>query len=57
VDLRTNGTQFVPKDQEGQSSLDYRAHMNSDGSPSEAVAAGYMWQPGTELSGQFARAS
>lgn len=57
VDLRTNGTQFVPKDQEGQSSLDYRAHLNSEGSPSGAVANGYMWQPGTELAGQFARAS
>lgn len=57
VDLRTKGTQFVPKDQEGQGSLDYRAYMNSDGSPSEAIAEGYMWQPGTELAGQFARAS
>lgn len=57
LDLRTNGTQFVPRDQEGQSSLEYRRHMNSEGSPSEAVAAGYMWQPGSELRGQFARAS
>jgi hypothetical protein len=24
--------------------------MNSQGSPSEIVAAGYRWQPGTELS-------
>jgi hypothetical protein len=23
--------------------------MNSKGSPSETVAAGYMWKPGTEL--------
>ena len=27
----------------------YREQLNSDGSPSETVAAGYMWQPGTEL--------
>lgn len=57
VDLRTDGAQFVAKDKEGQSSLDYRAQMNSEGSPSEAVAAGYQWQPGTEAKARFARAS
>lgn len=49
VDLRASGTQFVPKSQESAASLQYRTHLNSDGSPSEAVAAGYMWSPGTEL--------
>lgn len=29
--------------------LTYRKHMNSDGSPSDLIAAGYVWQPGTEL--------
>jgi hypothetical protein len=24
--------------------------MNSEGSPTETVAAGYVWRPGTELS-------
>jgi len=49
VDLRTNGTQYVPKAQEGASSLSYREHMNSDGVPAMMVSAGYEWRPGTEL--------
>lgn len=49
VDLRAKGTQFVDKSQESQVSIDYRNHLNSDGSPSESVAAGYIWTPGTEL--------
>jgi hypothetical protein len=39
----------VGLEQEPQSSLDYRNHMNSEGSPSETVAAGYSWTPGTEV--------
>ena len=27
----------------------YREHLNSEGSPSEAVASGYRWTPGTEV--------
>lgn len=27
----------------------YREQMNAHGSPSESVAAGYRWAPGTEL--------
>ncbi|MCS0614929.1 hypothetical protein NX783_19505 [Massilia kyonggiensis] len=49
VDLRALGTQFVPKAHEDQASIAYRRQMNGDGSPSEAVAAGYVWTPGTEL--------
>ncbi|HEY0335714.1 MAG TPA: hypothetical protein VGC70_00125 [Burkholderiales bacterium] len=49
VDLRALGTQFVPKAQEGPASRDYRAQVNSQGSPSQAIAAGYRWAPGTEL--------
>jgi hypothetical protein len=49
VDLRASGTQFVDKSQEGPESLAYREQMNSEGSPSEIVAAGYRWTPGTEL--------
>lgn len=30
-------------------SLGYRRQLNADGSPSELIAAGYIWQPGTEL--------
>lgn len=49
VDLRASGTRFVPRDQEPPGSLAYRAHLNAKGSPSETVAAGYRWRPGTEL--------
>jgi hypothetical protein len=49
VDLRTDGVQFVARDAEGANSIAYRNLVNADGSPSEAVASGYMWSPGTEL--------
>jgi len=49
VDLRTNGTQFVDKAQESQASIAYRDQLNSAGSPSETVAAGYIWTPGGEI--------
>jgi hypothetical protein len=49
VNLRANGTAIVPRPQESAASLHYRTHINSDGSPSEAVAAGYIWSPGTEM--------
>jgi hypothetical protein len=49
VDLRALGAQFVDKAEEGPASKEYRAHINSHGVPSQAVAAGYRWRPGTEL--------
>lgn len=49
VDLRADGPDFVLKADEPQSSLVYRRQMNSEGSPSQVVAAGYRWAPGTEL--------
>jgi rubrerythrin len=52
VDLRAAGTQFIHKDEEEERaplSIQYRDQMNSEGSPSEVVAAGYTWTPGTEL--------
>jgi len=52
VDLRAAGTQFIHKDEEPERaklSIAYREQMNSEGSPSEIVAAGYTWTPGTEL--------
>jgi rubrerythrin len=51
VDLQAVGTQFVPRDQVPPDSptLEYQRQMNSQGSPSQDVAAGYIWQPGTEL--------
>lgn len=50
VGLRARGVDFVPADQESEASRNYRTHLNSKGSPSEIVAAGYTWSPGTELS-------
>jgi rubrerythrin len=49
VDLRADGPAFVDKSKEPKESLAYRHHMNSEGSPSQIVAAGYRWAPGTEL--------
>ena len=55
VDLRTHGTRFVARDAESELSLAYRATINSEGSPSETVAAGYRWVPGTELNDPLIR--
>jgi hypothetical protein len=52
VDLRASGREFIHKDEEADRSplsIAYRDQMNSEGSPSETVAAGYTWTPGTEL--------
>ena len=49
VDLRANGPDFVPLEQDPERSQKYRQHLNSEGSPTEAAPAGYVWNPGTEL--------
>lgn len=49
VDLRTDGTNYVPRDEEDEASIRYRDKMNSEGIPAEIVSAGYQWLPGTEL--------
>ena len=52
VDLRAAGTRFINVADEAEqapASIAYREQMNSEGSPSEIVAAGYVWTPGTEL--------
>ncbi len=51
VDLRARGSKFIPKEEEKDDSpsVVYREQMNSNGSPSDVVAAGYKWKPGTEL--------
>ena len=52
VDLRAAGTRFINAEDEPEqapASIAYREQMNSEGSPSEIVAAGYVWVPGTEL--------
>ncbi len=51
VDLRARGPEFISSAEEraeAPSSV-YRAQLNAEGSPSELVAAGYRWAPGTEL--------
>lgn len=54
VNLRTSGPNYVPLEQESEASLRYRQHINSSGSPSDAIAANYIWQPGTELARKIA---
>lgn len=49
LDLRADGPRFVPAAQEPARSRRQREMLNADGSPSETVAAGYQWRPGTEL--------
>jgi hypothetical protein len=52
VGLTAVGETFVPFSQEDPNgaSAKQRAQLNSDGSPSDTVARGYVWTPGTELS-------
>ncbi len=54
VELRARGTQFIPASEEKPDwpSVKYREQLNSEVSPSETVAAGYVWMPGTELNGE-----
>src|SRR5690606_25931353 len=49
--LSAVGADFVARDRESKLTRAYRDHMNSEGSPSDIVAADYVWQPGTELAG------
>ena len=54
VDLRANGPDIVNKSHEPSRSQQYRKQLNSEGSPSETVTAGYRWAPGGELSQKIA---
>jgi hypothetical protein len=47
--LSAVGTEFVDREHESEETRAYREHMNSAGSPTQTVAAGYVWHPGTEL--------
>lgn len=49
VDLRADGANFVPSEQEPERSRRYRERINAEGSPSESVPGGYRWVPGGEL--------
>ena len=47
--LRRSGTQYVDEAQEPIESREYRHQLNREGSPSETIAEGWVWVPGTEL--------
>ena len=49
VQMRSSGTEYVDSAREPERSRRYREQLNSEGSPSETVAAQYIWRPGTEL--------
>ena len=49
MDLSCAGGVYVSRSQESRLTRDWRARVNAEGSPSEALAAGYAWYPGTEL--------
>jgi hypothetical protein len=49
VQLSARGTEIVDRSQESEATRGYREQMNSEGSPSDTAAAGYVWQPGTDL--------
>lgn len=57
VNLRASGADFVDIEEEPEASLEYRRHLHSEGAPSEAIAAGYLWRPGTELNRDAIRAA
>ncbi len=49
VDYRSVGKEYVTSsEEETERSQDYRDFMHSEGIPSETVAAGYIYKPGTE---------
>ena len=52
VGLSASGPNFIALSDETSSSpsVQYRDHLNSEGSPSNTVSAGYVWSPGSELS-------
>jgi len=49
VQLSSKGTEYIDRAQESDATRTYREHMNAEGSPSQTVATGYVWRPGTEL--------
>ncbi len=49
VPLRKDGTRFVDEAQEAVASIRWRNHLHAQGCPSQVIASGYQWAPGTEL--------
>jgi hypothetical protein len=56
VDFRPNGTK-IGAFPDTAASIAYREQLNSEGSPTELVAASFRWRPGTELTGTTHSAS
>ncbi len=53
--LSAYGAELVQRRQEPDRTRHYRAHVNADDVPSNIVAAGYTWHPGTELAARESR--
>lgn len=49
VDFRARGQDIGMLEEESPATIAYRERINRAGSPSERVAVGYRWRPGTEL--------
>jgi hypothetical protein len=49
IPFRAQGTE-IGDFEDSAASVDYREQLNSNGSPSNAVSAGWRWHPGGELS-------
>jgi rubrerythrin len=45
VDLRARGTQFVGRDEESESTKEYRRIVNANGDAAAAISRGYWWTP------------
>jgi hypothetical protein len=54
--LRAQGTKFVDQEDPNSASARHRQALNKNGAPTEIIAAGYRWVPGTELRGKKAAA-
>ncbi len=54
VDYRASGEE-IGSVEDTDLTQQHRHHLNSDGSPTETVAAGYVWSPGTELADRLPR--
>jgi hypothetical protein len=52
VNFSSVRTEYVESmEEESAETRAYRDQLNSEGSPTETVAAGYVWRPGSELAG------
>jgi hypothetical protein len=56
ADMRAVGPNFVADGEETPTTLTYRDHINSEGSPSELITTSYTFTPGTELAADGADA-